>query len=166
VFFKLRRERAKVAGLVLSPEEREVLLAERMATTPERLRELLGRLDARDVSLDTPLHEDGPATLADTLEGPWQPQDEQVAERERAQATGAVLREALLSLDRRERYIVEQRWMGDEEVSLADLGRKLGVSRERARQLEARARRKLEKKLAPLRDHCGDATMASASGWR
>jgi RNA polymerase sigma-32 factor len=165
VFFKLRRERAKIAGLVLEPEEREALLAERMDTTPERVRELVRRLDARDVSLDAPLHADGAATLGDALAADWQPQDEQVAERERERAAAAALRAALSALDRRERYIVEQRLMADEEVSLADLGRKLGVSRERARQLEARAKRKLEKTLAPLREHVAEA-LPAASGWR
>ena len=58
------------------------------------------------------------------------------------------LGDALEQLDQRERYIVEQRIMGDEELSLAELGRRLGVSRERARQLEARAKRKLRRRLA------------------
>jgi RNA polymerase sigma-32 factor len=40
--------------------------------------------------------------------------------------------------------------MGDEELSLAELGRRLGVSRERARQLEARAKRKLRRELQGL----------------
>ena len=53
-------------------------------------------------------------------------------------------------LDARERYIVEQRMLADDELSLAELGRQLGVSRERARQLEARARKKLRATLADL----------------
>ena len=60
----------------------------------------------------------------------------------------AELGPALSSLDARERYIVEQRILADEGVSLASLGRKLGVSRERARQLEARAKRKLATRLS------------------
>lgn len=40
--------------------------------------------------------------------------------------------------------------MADEELSLAELGRRLGVSRERTRQLEARARKKLQRTLADL----------------
>jgi len=53
-------------------------------------------------------------------------------------------------LDDRERFIVSKRIMADEETSLAELGRLLGVSRERARQLETRAKAKLRKQLAPL----------------
>ena len=54
------------------------------------------------------------------------------------------------ALDQRERYIVEQRYMGEKEMSLAAIGRELGVSRERARQLEARAKQKLRQKLEGL----------------
>jgi RNA polymerase sigma-32 factor len=57
----------------------------------------------------------------------------------------------LRALDQRERYIVENRIMSEEELSLAELGRQLGVSRERARQLEARAKRKLRRQLETLR---------------
>lgn len=53
-------------------------------------------------------------------------------------------------LDERERYIVHRRLMAhqEEELTLADIGRHFGVSRERARQLEARAMRKLKVELA------------------
>ncbi len=61
------------------------------------------------------------------------------------------MREAIKELDPRERYIVEARIMADapDELSLAEIGRRLGVSRERARQLEVRARAKLRKSLQP-----------------
>ena len=56
---------------------------------------------------------------------------------------------AVQSLDDRERYIVERRLMADreEELSLAQIGRDLGVSRERARQLEARVKKKLRARI-------------------
>ena len=60
------------------------------------------------------------------------------------------MQDALSTLDSRERYIVEQRMLADDELSLAEIGRRLGVSRERARQLEARAKKKLRKSLADL----------------
>jgi RNA polymerase sigma-32 factor len=53
-------------------------------------------------------------------------------------------------LDERERYIVEHRLLADSdaELSLAEIGRTLGVSRERARQLEERAKRKLKARIS------------------
>ena len=65
-------------------------------------------------------------------------------------ALKGALESAVASLDDRERFIVEQRLMADEETSLAEIGRQLGVSRERARQLEARAKAKLKKQLGDL----------------
>jgi Sigma-70, region 4 len=64
-------------------------------------------------------------------------------------------------LDDRERYIVEQRLMADrdEQRSLADIGRRCRVSRERARQLEQRAMHKL--KAAILRSAGGADFRAS-----
>ena len=59
---------------------------------------------------------------------------------------------ALSELDVRERYIVERRYLSEEDASLAAIGRALGVSRERARQLEARAKKKLLDKLRDLRE--------------
>ena len=71
----------------------------------------------------------------------------------------AVVRDSLKHLDKRERYIVEKRLMADreEELSLAEIGRRLGVSRERARQLEARARRKLKGHISQLSEANGVA---------
>ena len=53
-------------------------------------------------------------------------------------------------LDPRERFIIEQRIMGDEEMTLSELGEHFGFSRERARQLEIRAKDKLKAELAAL----------------
>jgi DNA-binding CsgD family transcriptional regulator len=60
---------------------------------------------------------------------------------------GTALAHAVAHLDARERYIVERRLMADasEELSLAEIARTLGVSRERARQLESRAKSKLRR---------------------
>lgn len=153
IFFRLRRERAKVATLMNDPRERIAELASRFNVTEQKMEEMLRRLDARDISLSTPLHEDGSMTMLDAL--PETDEDQEVAylDAERQRLIEQHLGAALEVLDRRERYILEQRFMGDETVSLAALGRELGVSRERARQLEARAKLKLRKELEGLQLH-------------
>ncbi|MEZ4409859.1 MAG: RNA polymerase factor sigma-32 [Polyangiales bacterium] len=150
LFFRLRRERARMANLVGETEAAMERLAEQLGTTPEKVEEMMRRLDARDVSLDAPVHDDGRATGVDLLESAAPAQDDALDEaREKAHLDGRV-RDAMRGLDPRERYIVEQRIMSDDELSLAEIGRRLGVSRERARQLEARARKKLTRALADL----------------
>lgn len=150
LFFRLRRERARVANLSQEPEERLQLMADSFDVTPRRMAEMLGRLDARDVSLDNTAFPDSSTTLLDNLTAEATGQEEDFLAHERKHLLEHELKDALRGLDRRERYIVQLRFMGDEEVSLAAIGRELGVSRERARQLEARAKRKLRARLAHL----------------
>ncbi len=148
LFFRLRRERARVANLTNDAQERIELMAERFDMEPEKMESLLRRLEAGDVSLDQQVYGDSTLALVDTLEGEVEQQDEALARRARPQALSERLGAALRVLDRRERYIVERRILSDKEMSLAALGRELGVSRERARQLEARAKAKLKVELS------------------
>jgi RNA polymerase sigma-32 factor len=151
LFFQLRRERARISNVVHDRDEALAALATKLNVSVEKLEPMLNRLDARDVSLDVPLYADGEGTRGDSLSADQPAQDEQFAAAERQNVYDLRVRAAVAKLDPRERFIVEQRIMSDEELSLAELGRKLGVSRERARQLEARARKKLEAQLADLR---------------
>ena len=58
------------------------------------------------------------------------------------------LDEALVGLNPRERRIVEARMISDEPRTLEQLGLEMGVSKERVRQIEERARMKLRERLA------------------
>jgi RNA polymerase sigma-32 factor len=150
LFFRLRRERARVATLTNDPTERIEMMAERFDTTPAKMETMLRRIEAGDVSLDQPVFDESQTSLVETLESSEEPPDEKYARLVSARQLSERLTGALEVLDRRERLIVEQRILGDEEVSLAALGRELGVSRERARQLEARAKAKLRNELRDL----------------
>lgn len=152
MFFKLRRERAMVSNLLGDGNEQQAMemLAERIGQSVEKTKELTRRLEARDVSLDLQQHEEGRTTLLDGLQDAGPTQEERFLDEERRDAVRGALAAAVATLDERERFIVEQRLMADEETSLAEIGRQLGVSRERARQLEARAKAKLKKQLGEL----------------
>jgi RNA polymerase sigma-32 factor len=151
LFFRLRRERAQIATVEQDPERRLELLAQRFGVNTEKARAMLSQLDGRDVSLHTTVRDDSSVTLLDTLRSSADDQERELSIAQEQHLVRSELNDALESLDRRERYIVEKRIMGDDELSLAELGRQLGVSRERARQLEARAKRKLRRQLEGLR---------------
>jgi RNA polymerase sigma-32 factor len=154
LFFRLRRERARIANLVGEGEVAERMLAERFGESKDKIMGLANRLEARDVSLDARLFDDGSVAMLDTLESEAPSQEETVANNQSRALLERNLTVALTELDPRERFIVKTRMMADvdDALSLAEIGRRLGVSRERARQLEARAKRKLRDRLAPLRE--------------
>src|SRR5207302_8751047 len=79
------------------------------------------------------------------------PEDEASHDEIREVAARAV-RDAVAVLDERERMIVRARLMTEDPPTPQELGAKLGVSKERVRQTEARARTKLRGELAELAD--------------
>lgn len=116
-------------------------IAERLGMTPERVSELL--IWAEKVfSLDAPLSEEEENTLGDIIEdmherGPTEITDQQLLREE--------IRKVLNQLTLRERQVIELRFglIDDHDHTLEEVGKKLKVTRERVRQIEERAIRKL-----------------------
>jgi RNA polymerase sigma-32 factor len=156
-FFKLRRERVRITNLVGEGPEADELLAKSMNLPVEKVTAMVRRLESRDLSLDAQVWDDSATTVLDTLVAPGNDQEQQLGQRELGINVAAIVRDSLKHLDKRERYIVEKRLMADreDELSLAEIGRRLGVSRERARQLEARARRKLKGRISQITEASG-----------
>ncbi len=158
LFFKLRRERAKLSCLVRDGSEVNSILSARLGVSEQRLGALLQRVDQRDYSIDAEMFQDGSLSMLGTLASADPNQEEQVLASEFGGNALEAVRDALTILDARERYIVEHRLLADREaeLSLADIGRTLGVSRERARQLEERAKRTLRARIS---------SQAGSAGW-
>ena len=158
MFFRLRRERVRIANLVGEGGEADTMLAQAMGLPEATVQAMVRRLDARDVSLDSKPFDDSSASLADLLASGDRSQEETLAASERDDQVRAAVQSAMQELDERERYIAENRLMADheEELSLAEIGRRLGVSRERARQLEVRTKRKLRRRIEELARRSGD----------
>ncbi len=152
MFFKLRRERVRITNLVGEGDKADEMLAERFNMPKAQISAMLRRLDGRDVSLDSKVFDDALTTLVDTLQSPDANQEDSFGGQQVRDQLSRAVRAALEGLDPRERFIVEKRLMADaeDELSLAEIGRRLGVSRERARQLEARAKRKLKAHIGDL----------------
>jgi RNA polymerase sigma-32 factor len=151
LFFKLRRERVRAVNLMGEGEAADRMVAERIGVTPDELRKMVHRLEARDVSLDVRVIDDSPVKLVDLLPSS-DDQERSLFEHQVGGSMKKAVARAVSELDPRERYIAEHRLMADpaEELSLAEIGRTLGVSRERARQLEARTKRKLRARIPAL----------------
>jgi RNA polymerase sigma-32 factor len=146
LLFKLRRESARIASEQGESAEAMEALAERMGVSRMQLDGLLARMQRRDVSLDSPAGgEEGGADLVQSLPEPGPSPEDDLSARQTSKGVPEAVRDALDSLDDRERLIAERRLLAapEEELTLAEIGRALSVSRERARQLEVRAKAKL-----------------------
>jgi RNA polymerase sigma-32 factor len=152
LFFKLRRERVRISNLLGEGDEAHQVLAQRLALSEEKLKDMLRRLETRDVSLDALVSEESSTRLLDMLPSLDRNQEELAVSNEAMDHAYDAVQGALAVLDTRERFIVEKRLMAEpeEELSLAEIGRHLGISRERARQLETRAKHKLRVHLERL----------------
>jgi RNA polymerase sigma-32 factor len=152
LFFSLartRRELEKFDGVEMAAAD-EKAIAKKLRVKPGEVLEMQQRMEGRDLSLDAPMGEDGGSTHVDfVMDGADLP-DAELAEQEERHIVQERVLEALGRLDPRERYIIEMRVMQDKPMTLKELGEHFGFSRERARQLEIRAKAKLEAELGEL----------------
>ena len=152
LFFALARTRRELEKLgnggahIVDAEE----IARKLNVKASDVREMEQRMGGRDLSLDAPIGDEGDTTHLDFVESEGASQADEVADRQEADIARARVRLAMQRLDPRERFIIEQRIMGDTEMTLSELGEHFGFSRERARQLEIRAKDKLKAALAEL----------------
>jgi RNA polymerase sigma-32 factor len=146
IFFGLGRARRKL--------EREggaadcEALADVLGVEREDVEAMTPRLTGHDVSLDAPRSTDDRREVGASLAEDGPTPEDFVAGVEEDGARRSQLAEGLKVLDPRERAIIRARHMRQRPATLASLGKKFGISRERVRQLELRAKGK-------LRSFCG-----------
>jgi RNA polymerase sigma-32 factor len=149
LFFNLRRLRARIGDVgdaVMSAEATSKVA--KALRVPERdVEAMAARLAAPDRSLNAPLTEEGEGEwqdlLADEAAGP-----EACAMLAHDSAARAELvHDAMRDLSDRERLIIRERKLEDDAVTLEALGERLGISKERVRQIEGNALEKLRRAL-------------------
>ena len=157
LFFNLRRLRAQIEknGRSLDDEGRESI-AKDLGVKTKEVKAMEGRLSGGDSSLNARLSEDSQEEWQSFLsdERP-NPEDVVVATKD-AQTRSAWLNKALGGLSTREQTIIRERHLGEEVVTLETLGKTLGISKERVRQIESRALDRLKDSIGALVDDKSD----------
>lgn len=134
----------------LGREPKTTELSKLMGMPPDKVREAARALRQSVVSLETPVGEEEEGTLGSVLEDVMAPSPEEEASR---QLLRERVRSALDVLTPRERTVIELRFgIKDGRPRTLDIvGNELGVTRERARQIEAQALEKLRRSNGNLR---------------
>jgi len=149
LFFKLRRLRARIGeaeGGVLTDEGRQQI-ADTIGVTLGDVTHMEQRLSGADSSLNAPLGEQNEHAAQDFLVDDRPTPEQSVATSRDVATLSAWLAEALEDLSPREKLIIMRRRLEEDGATLDELGRDFGVSKERVRQLEARAMTKLRSNL-------------------
>ncbi|HVJ90623.1 MAG TPA: sigma-70 family RNA polymerase sigma factor [Labilithrix sp.] len=145
-----KAERRALRAFRKMPSPDVAALVKASGLSEERVRMLLPVLSARETSLDASSSE--ASAMGDRMAGTLPSPEEEAVRAEIATHAGRAIHVAVDHLDDRERMIVRERLMGEEPPTLHELGVRLGVSKERVRQIEHRACTKLRGELAELAD--------------
>src|SRR3979490_477711 len=147
LFFNLRKAKSRISALEegdLRPDQVQII-AKRLGVTEQDVIEMNRRLGG-DVSLNARIREDGDwGEWQDWLVDESSSQEARLVASEESDNRRKALGEALGVLNERERRIFEARRLVDEPITLEELADEFGVSRERVRQIEARAFEKVQK---------------------
>ena len=145
LFFNLRKAKNKLSALGegdLRPDQVK-LIATRLGVQESEVIEMNRRLGG-DSSLNVTMRDDATAEWQDMLVDDTDNQETLIARVEEQDNRHVALQTALGTLNARERRIFEARRLEDDPLTLEHLSTEFGISRERVRQIEARAFEKVQ----------------------
>ncbi|MDP3098522.1 MAG: RNA polymerase sigma factor RpoH [Syntrophales bacterium] len=142
LFFKLSQARKKLESL--SEKRAEFAeIAESLGVRPEEIAEMDVRMSGRDLSLDASVGEDGDSTHMDYLTYGGEDQETALIRKEEMALVQHNIAGALAGLNEKESFIIRNRVMADSPLTLQAIGDRYHITRERARQIEKQALRKI-----------------------
>jgi RNA polymerase sigma-32 factor len=153
LFFGLRKLKNRIRGAsasqgssVLTPAEVSEI-ATTMGVEEAEVVAMDTRMSAHDEYLDSPIGDDSEDKRQDRLADPSPDQETQLAERQENASRHQLLERAMATLNPREQTIIRERRLKDDPTTLDELSKSYNISRERVRQIEARAMEKLQKNI-------------------
>ncbi len=157
LFYRLRKEQRALERLQLSSSEKVALLAERLDVTPKEVQEMDARLSGGDLSLNAPIgfgsggHEGSDSERREHIQNisdPHQPADDQLGEAEQRSLFKQIIVKFSATLEGRDKVFFSDRLISETPITLEEMGKKYGVSKERARQIEEQLKGKLKSFVA------------------
>jgi len=148
LFYKIGKVR-KALEANQEKEKKYELVANDLAVAKEDIIEMEQRMSARDLSLDAPFDDGQELSHFDLLKETSPNQEEVLGDEEEKQILGKEVRDAMKRLNDKEEYVIINRIMADSPLTLQEIGHHLKLSRERVRQIESEALKKLKKEMSP-----------------
>ncbi len=145
LFYNLRKEKDRLDALGFEPAPK--LISKRLNVREEDVIEMEQRMSASEISLDAPIKEDSDELHRDFLAAPTPGVEDLVAKDEVLTRLRQILDEFGKDLKDKEKVIFYERLLSEEPLTLAQIGKRFGISRERVRQIEERLLKKLRKYL-------------------
>jgi len=149
LFFNLRRLKNQMQELdepVISAQTIKDIAGE-LKVSEQEVIEMSKRLSGQDQSLNVPLKEEGLDEWQDWLVDEDSSHETHIIERDESKHKNVLLTTALKTLNEREQFIITERRLKEPPITLEALSEKMGISRERVRQIEIRAFEKLQKSV-------------------
>ena len=146
LFYKIGKVR-KALESGGTDEKKYERLARDLDVGKEDIIEMEQRMSSRDLSLDTPFDEGQELTHLELLREDSLNQEEAIAQEEEKKIREREVQNAMKRLNEKEVYVIKNRIMAEEPLTLQEIGDHLKLSRERVRQIESEALKKLRKEF-------------------
>jgi RNA polymerase sigma-32 factor len=147
LFYKIGKVRQALEANGESEAKYEHLASDLDVTTDDIV-EMEQRMSARDLSLDSPVSDDQGLTHLDLLQESSLNQEESLALEQERKILGREVIRVMNHLNQKEEYVIKNRIMTDSPLTLREIGNHLKLSRERVRQIESEALKKLKKEMS------------------
>ncbi len=149
LFFNLKKIKSKISAIEdgdLTPDQVDKIATE-LSVPHKEVISMNRRISGSDYSLNSPVTDDSSGEWQDWLEDDTQNQEASFADSEEYLIKKNILSDSLEYLNERERDIISERQLSENPLTLEELSNRYGVSRERIRQIEAKAFEKLQTKM-------------------
>lgn len=146
LFYKIGKVR-KALETDFENDAKYEALAKDLDVHKEDIIEMEQRMAARDLSLDSPFDEGKELTHLDLLQEDSLNQEEILAQEQEKELREREVQRALKRLNEKELFIIKHRIMADDPLTLQEIGDRLKLSRERVRQIESEALKKLKREI-------------------